>query len=714
MSAYLKKNKVLISLFIVAAFVGALFIAPQITNAAEHTKKVVILHTNDEHGSIENFAKIASIREQYENDNEYDDVILVSGGDAFSGNPVVDEYVIDDENLRGKPMIDLMNEAGYEVSVIGNHEFDYGQKRLKANMEFANFPILLANIEVDDSEADLPQPDPYTMIETNSGINLSFLGLIQVQESGYPSTLPTNLYGLTYLNPRDTLEENMHLKDESDAFILLSHVGHNWNQEVAEEFSGIDVIVGGHSHTVVEEATKVKDTLITQAGSDLEYLGKIVLTFDEDNNVKDSEGELITLEDVEEENETVKEKIASYQNDVDEIFSRELAYVDNDISGNSNLGALMTDAITNSKDLAEMGYDIDFAFQNSGGIRVGSIGPEALTVGDIFELEPFGNNIIVYEMTTQQIKDMLATNYKRDNSIDLRSSGLKYEVIVNQVGDVKRVKLTDMSGNEIEEGEVHTVAHNSYVASSYDFETETEGENTYVRVNDSIIHYLEDVVSPKNLQNYYATKDLTRTDVSIEEGGSGETVGNTEVDLTTVGKAEGSVSAGNLFADAVSHVLDVDVGAFPSDQLAAGATYPGDNELYSKSLDLLYASFGYDNNITVATVTGSDLEAMLLSQARYYGEGPVMTHVSSGVEYTVEMSNGEIEDIMVYIDGERVGADQEYTFAINSYVWQYYADAGDPIETETSSETEKEILVEYLNEIDTVTDSVLEERINIK
>ena len=219
-------------------------------------------------------------------------------------------------------MIDLMNEVGYEASVLGNHEFDYGQERLKASMEMANYPMLLANIEVDEDEADLPQPDPYTMIETESGINLSLLGLVQVQESGYPSTLPTNLYGLTYLNPRDTLEEYMHLKDESDAFILLSHVGHNWNQQVAEEVSGIDAIIGGHSHTVVEEATKVQDTLITQAGSDLEYVGKVVLTFDENNNVIDSQGELINLEEVEEENEAVKEKIVSYQEDVDEIFSR--------------------------------------------------------------------------------------------------------------------------------------------------------------------------------------------------------------------------------------------------------------------------------------------------------------------------------------------------------------------------------------------------------
>src|SRR6056297_1390732 len=144
------------------------------------------------------------------------------------------------------------------------------------------------------------------------------------------------------------------------------------------------------------------------------------------------------------------------------------------------------------------------------------MGPGTLTVGNIFKLEPFGNNIIIYKMTTQQIKDMLANSYQRGDSIDLIPAGLKYNIVVNQIGNVKRVELTDLSGNKIKEDQVHTVAHNSYVASSYEFEAETEGENTYIRMNDSIIHYLEDVVSPSKLQNYYAAQDINRTEVTIE------------------------------------------------------------------------------------------------------------------------------------------------------------------------------------------------------
>ncbi|MCF8008563.1 MAG: 5'-nucleotidase C-terminal domain-containing protein [Halanaerobiales bacterium] len=679
---------------------------------AENNTQIVILHTNDEHGSIDNFAKIAALKKQYQ--KEYDDVILLSGGDIFSGNPVVDEYVIEGENLRGKPMIDLMNEAGYQVSVLGNHEFDYGQARLKANMEFAEFPMVLANLEVDPSEADINQPDPYTSIESANGINLNFLGVIEVQDSGYPSTMPVNLYGLKFLDPTKTVKKFSYLKDEGDAFIVLGHVGHNWSQKIAKDVDNIDLVIGGHSHTVVEKPTKINNALITQSGSDQQYLGKIVLTFNENNKLINSSGELIELENVKSSDQKVAKKIDSYNADVDKIFSRKLAYVDSSISGDSNLGALMTDALTNSLQFKDLGYDVDFGFQNTGGIRVGSIGPGDITVGDIFELEPFGNNIIMYKMTTSQIKDMLANSYKRDNSIDLIPAGLKYNIIVNQTGDVKRVELKDLNNKPIEEDKTFTVAHNQYVASAYDFDTKTEGENTYIRMNDSIIHYIEDVISNDKLQSYYANQELNRTGVKIEKGGSGDKIAYTEVDISTVGKADHSVSAGNLFADAVRSELNVDVGAYPSDQLATGAVYPANSDLFDKSLNLLFSSFGYDNNITVATVTGSDLEKMLLGQARYYGEGPVMTHVSSNVNYTVVMDQEDIKEIKVFIDGKRVDPNKEYTFGINSYVWQYYANAADPLSSETTSATEKEILVKYLKEIETINDSILEERITIK
>src|SRR6056297_990396 len=130
-------------------------------------KKTVILHTNDVHAKIDNMDKLSAYKQEME--QKYDDVILLSAGDIFSGNPVVDVY-----KEKGYPMIDLMNKTGYQMSVPGNHEFDYGEKTLKERINDAEFPFICANIDTKNSVLDPFKP--YQVVETN-GVSLFFLGL---------------------------------------------------------------------------------------------------------------------------------------------------------------------------------------------------------------------------------------------------------------------------------------------------------------------------------------------------------------------------------------------------------------------------------------------------------------------------------------------------------------------------------------------------------
>ncbi|MFP4019079.1 MAG: metallophosphoesterase, partial [Bacteroidales bacterium] len=145
--------------------------------------QVAILHTNDMHASIDNMDKLAAYKQQM--DKKYDHVFLVSAGDIFSGNPVVDEY-----EQKGYPIIDLMNKAGYNLSAIGNHEFDYGQEVLAERMEEANFPFICANIKTEGTS--LPQPDPYSVLEAG-GKKIFILSQIEIWNDGQPSTHPMKL-----------------------------------------------------------------------------------------------------------------------------------------------------------------------------------------------------------------------------------------------------------------------------------------------------------------------------------------------------------------------------------------------------------------------------------------------------------------------------------------------------------------------------------------
>lgn len=676
-----------------------------IVEADSHSgnKTVVILHTNDEHGVIENFGKIAWMKEQLK--EEHDDVFLVSAGDAFSGNPIVDEYVIDGENLRGKPMIDTMGAAGYQAMTIGNHEFDYGQERLQESIDSADFPIMLANVEVDPDEADMAQPQPYTILETNFGAEIAFLSLVQVSGE-YPSTLPLNLYGLDFLDPVETALEYTDLRDSADVFVGLSHLGHSWDQELAEAMGEFDLLIGGHSHTAVADPVFVNDVLITQTGGDAAQLGKVTLTLNENNEIIEKDSELIAVEDIEGTDQEVEEMIAGFQGEIEDVFAREISHLDESITGKEDLGAFMTDAVVESNEIADLGYDVDMAFQNSGGIRVDQLDAGPLTVGEIFELEPFGNNLIVYQMTPDDIRSLIANDFESRGYIDLRVGGIKYEVEVGGGGSVETVNLYDMDGNELSEDEVYTVALNSYIASSADFTAQNDGENTYLRHNDTIINFVENVISEDELNERY--HDLNRTSSVIV--GEGEKLGETEVEISPANNMVGSNSAGNLMTDAIRTVTGADIATFPSySGLSQGANpIPAGENISDLNLPSLYGQYIDENQAVVGEISGADLEAFLLERCSAYDNVDLQV---SGMNYTlITDDDGNVDDIETNLD-----PDKTYTVTFNSYE---YGSSYQPIEgferDYTTDKAEEEMLIEYIQEQGVIGEEVAEERIKIE
>src|SRR6056297_2216235 len=120
----------------------------------EASQNLTIFFVNDVHGQLDNFAKVKHIVDQ---EKETGNVILACSGDVFSGNPVVDNYT-----EKGFPMIDVMNQTGFDVATIGNHEFDYGIEILKERIEQSDFEWICANL--DSGNSVLPQPPAYTTI----------------------------------------------------------------------------------------------------------------------------------------------------------------------------------------------------------------------------------------------------------------------------------------------------------------------------------------------------------------------------------------------------------------------------------------------------------------------------------------------------------------------------------------------------------------------
>jgi hypothetical protein len=253
---------------------------------------VVFLHDNDLHFNFnhknEFIAEIEEIRERYEN------VWLMNAGDTFVRH--ADRWEVDDTSYyadQSRFMIETMNEAGYDLGVPGNHELDYAGTHTGESLNTADFPLIAANIDVATSV--LPQFKPFTILETHNGLSVAVLGL---------SNVNFDKPGVSQRGYAETIEAYENLADENELFMVLSHIGLSEDMALAEVFPELDLIIGGHSHTLLETAEMVNGVLIAQAGGPPplhqidpnwpKYLGKVKVVFENDVIIEKS-GRVITI-----------------------------------------------------------------------------------------------------------------------------------------------------------------------------------------------------------------------------------------------------------------------------------------------------------------------------------------------------------------------------------------------------------------------------------
>lgn len=439
---------------------------------------LVIYSTNDIHGSIDNFAKVAKFIENERKKHPH--ILILCGGDIFSGNPVVDQYP-----QRGKPMIELMNKVGYQYAAFGNHEFDYGQQTLKRCMKQAKFEWLCANMVVDPSTAVIHQPQPYTIINID-GINVCILGLIETSKRNngipIPSAHPDYLEGITFTSPVETVLKYKSLRQACDLFIGLFHTGYDTDKKIAQLMPELDVIIGGHSHTRIPSSRLINGVLVTQAEDELKYIGKTTITWN-DKHMVDKQFELIKIEEEWDESPSINRMLRKYHQKMP--LEKTLAKATGQFDGRHPLGALMTDAIIQI-------YHTDFAFQNSGGIRIGMLPKGNITLADVYKLDPFNNTIVIYEMRPEDIRTLLKNSHRNGNqSIDLIPGGLKYTIHTRN-GKAVRITLTDSYGTPLDENKYYKVGMNSYIASSYRFSKTLPHREMSLQSSDALIKYLKE------------------------------------------------------------------------------------------------------------------------------------------------------------------------------------------------------------------------------
>lgn len=426
--------------------------------------EITILSVNDMHANIDLFPKFSALVDSLR--EVYPDLLIFSAGDNRTGNPVNDQY--DPVNY---PVITLMNKVGFNLTAVGNHEWDGNIVNLQNDIERANFPFLCANVFIPDSvKLDIK---PYVVIE-NQGIKLAVIGMIELRHDGLPGAHPNNLKKISFRSDAEVLPEYQYLKEQNNAVILLSHCGFEDDVELAQANPWLDAIIGGHTHTLIERPFYHNGVLITQSGSHLKYATLVTLKF-EDGELVYKQSTVLNVEEFPHINMEINALLDEF-NDAPAL-NEAIAIAKKEFNNPEELGCMLTDA------LCEIS-GADFAFQNTGGIRITHLDKGPITVKDVYCIDPFNNDVVVYQMTGAQVKHFIINSYRKNGGHPSYVSGMTYTV-----GDDSNVWI-EVKDGKFSTKKIYKVAFNSYMASTIDVKSEDEGTSTYMTSEEMLIEFL--------------------------------------------------------------------------------------------------------------------------------------------------------------------------------------------------------------------------------
>lgn len=429
--------------------------------------EIDILAVNDMHANIDMFPKFAAMVDSLR--AVYPNLLLFSAGDNRTGNPVNDQY-----NPVNYPMITLMNEVGFDLCAVGNHEWDADVDNLRNDIKRARFPFLCANVFIPESvNLDIK---PYVTFE-HQGVKMAVVGMIEVRHDGIPGAHPKNLTQVSFKRAHEVLPQYRYLRDQNDVMVLLSHCGVEDDMELAQANPWLDAIIGGHSHTLIEHPTETNGVLVTQSGSHLKY-ATLVKLWVKDNRVVGKEAVVLDVNKVRKEKPEIKKMIDEF-NDAPAL-NEPIAVAKTKFENPEELGCLITDALREIS-------GADFAFQNTGGVRVNHLKKGPITVKDVYSIDPFNNEVVVYQMTGQQLKRFVVNTYKKNGGYPSYVSGMTYSVDDN--GDHINVYLNPDKGS-FGRNTIYKVAINSYMASTVNIESVDEGRSQFMTSEEMMIEFL--------------------------------------------------------------------------------------------------------------------------------------------------------------------------------------------------------------------------------
>lgn len=467
-------KKRLFSLFLILVMIFSFTAAASaqdpvlISAPAEPEWELIIMHTNDVHSRYYHdaaqgyigLAKVAGEKQRLIEAGK--NVLLVDAGDSIHGDLITNMS-------KGESAPFVLNDTGYDFLVPGNHEFNYDWERLR-ELSYSSFaPYLSANIVVTAENKFLFPP---YMIKEVDGKKIGFFGL--TTQDTVIMAHPDNTVGLEFRNARTMAKWAVkELKKLGAEYIVcIAHIGLDESatmttEYIARKVSGIDLIIDGHSHTVLDTGKQVRKTLIASAGEYTEHVGKVTITCNDGKFTTSAE-----LDNYEEAkaypvSSKVKARIDYLLRQKNALTSQIICTTPVDLigeraivrAGESNLGHLATHAfLTMTK--------ADAVLWNGGNIRQ-TIKAGKVTMGDLLSVMPFGNIVVTVELTGAEIVSALewgTSKYPAANGAFPHVAGITFTFSksTRKISDVK------IGGEPIDLRKTYTLATNEFMASGGD------------------------------------------------------------------------------------------------------------------------------------------------------------------------------------------------------------------------------------------------------
>ncbi|MGM9573560.1 MAG: 5'-nucleotidase C-terminal domain-containing protein [Hominicoprocola sp.] len=517
------------------------------TTAVEQTYagKTVILHSNDVHGAITGYACIAALKTDYESRGA--EVILVDAGDYSQGTTNV-------STTKGADAVAMMNAAGYDVVTIGNHEFDYGYEQLMDNMSKAEFKVVCADVFDADGTTIFDANYTYT---TKSGVKVGFFGL-ETPEAQTKAN-PALIKGLTFATSDlwAVSQKQIDALADADVVICLSHLGVDdeakpyTSYDLWNNTKGIDMIIDGHSHTVMTAGANKEP--IQSTGTAFANIGVIVI---DDASKKIESNELVAVTDTMAKDEAVA---AAAQKIIDRVkaeYDVKFAVSKVELNGakapngnrdaETNNGDLITDAmvwqVLQNKDGLTVNEDHVVAITNGGGIRA-AIKPGDVTKNDINTVLPFGNTVAVVYVTGAELLEALeASTYCTPAAVGgfPQVSGINFTIHTGKAYDanaetypgstyygpksINRIVINSINGKEFKENEIYAVVTNNFCAAGgdtyYAFASASAQFDTGIPLDEAVMAYItrelkgvigEQYAAPQGRINFNPFTDIKTT-----------------------------------------------------------------------------------------------------------------------------------------------------------------------------------------------------------